>query len=131
MNETPQDDQEALQFIKEKIDTVPHLEALLLLWDTRPGVWRVEDVARRIYVSPEAARDLLRELADSGIIAAAPGVLNAYVCDPTPEWNRLIALVDALYKRKIVAVSRMIHAKPSAAVRQFADAFRLTKRDGK
>lgn len=131
MADIPQDDQEALQFIREKIDTVSHLEALLLLWSTRKSVWKVEDVAKRIYLPPEAARLLLGELADSGIIADAPGVLNAYLCDPSPELNELIAHVDALYRRNIVAVSRMIHDKPSAALRQFADAFRVKKKDGK
>jgi len=127
----PQDDQKALQFIHQRIDTVSQLEALLLLWNTRPGVWTVENVARRIYVSPEATRRLLRELADDGMIAAVPGVQDAYVCDPAPELTELLGHVDAFYKRNLVAVSRMIHAKPSAAVRQFSDAFRLTKKDGK
>ena len=120
-----------MQFIAEKIDTVSHLEALLLLWSTRPSVWTAEDVASRIYVSPEAARRLLRELADNGMIASAPGAQDAYLCDPASELREVIARVDAFCKRNLVAVSRMIHAKPSAAVRQFADAFRLTKKDDK
>ena len=131
MADLSQDDQKALQFISEKIDTVSHLETLLLLWKTRPGVWTAENVAGRIYVSPDAARRLLRELADNGTIAAAPGMQDAYVCDPATGLSELIGHVDAFYKHNLVAVSRMIHAKPPAAVRQFADAFRLTKKDDK
>ena len=131
MADIPQDDQTALQFIREKIDSVSHLEALLLLWNTRARAWTAENVARRIYVSPEAARRLLRELADNGMIASAPGEQDAYVCDPARELGEVIGQVDAFYKRNLVAVSRMIHAKPAAAVRQFADAFRLTKKDNK
>lgn len=131
MADIPQDDQNALQFIREKIDTVSHLETLLLLWKTRPGVWTAENVAKRIYVSPEAAQRLLRELADSGMIASAPGAQDAYLCDPAAGLSELIGQVDAFYRQNLVAVSRMIHAKPPAAVRQFADAFRLTKKDDK
>ena len=38
-----------------------------------------------------------------------------------------MAAVDTTYRRELIRVSRLIHSKPSAAVREFARAFRLKK----
>lgn len=47
---------EVEQFLLAAIDTVPHLEALLLIFQNPDTVWSVEDLAARIYVgSPQAA----------------------------------------------------------------------------
>jgi hypothetical protein len=39
------------QFLLEQIDTVPHLEALLFLWNSRPQPWSV-DKWRRVCFCP-------------------------------------------------------------------------------
>jgi len=47
-----------------------------------------------------------------------------------PESPDLADTVDALataYSRHLVAVTEIVHAKPSKGVRAFADAFRLRK----
>jgi hypothetical protein len=52
----PKDDQAHIaveKFIFEQIDTVPHLEALLLIWNRRPKVWTAAEMASALYVSPE------------------------------------------------------------------------------
>ena len=41
--------------------------------------------------------------------------------------DRLIEALDARYRRDLVRISRMIHAKASPGVRDFADAFRFAK----
>ena len=45
------------QFLQDQIDTVPHLEALLLLWNSRPKPWSVVDMADGLFVAPEAAKE--------------------------------------------------------------------------
>lgn len=39
----------------------------------------------------------------------------------------MISQLEAIYRREIVRISTLIHAKPSAAIRDFARAFRFTK----
>ena len=112
------------QFIVEEIDSVPHLEALLLLWRNRPRPWPVEDLARSLYLQTEAAQALVYDLQRRGL---------AVLESDRWSWNErsshaaLMELLDHTYRRELVRVSSMIHSKPSPAVRQFARAFRLKK----
>lgn len=53
---------DAYEFILEKMDSVPHLEALILLWNSRPVGWTCEELASRLYVPSEKVNDLLRDL---------------------------------------------------------------------
>ncbi len=50
------------QFILENIDSVPHLEALILFWNSRPVGWTGEEMASRLYVKPEQVWVILRDL---------------------------------------------------------------------
>ena len=45
------------RFIMNRMDTVPHLEALLLLWRERPRLWSVESVAERLWVKPPRSHE--------------------------------------------------------------------------
>jgi hypothetical protein len=54
---------EVLRFIERRIDSVPHLEALLLLWENPARTWTVGDISARVYVSLDQAQTLLRDLA--------------------------------------------------------------------
>ena len=41
------------EYILEKIDSVPHLEAVILLWNSRPVGWTADELASRLYVPSE------------------------------------------------------------------------------
>ncbi len=121
-------DREVLRFIFERIDSVPHLEALMLIWDSRPKPWSAEDLAQRLYVDRNAALGLLQDLAREHLIVKDAGPPEQYFYQKqSEESENLIAAVHAKYSAEIVAVSNMIHRKASSAVRDFADAFRFTK----
>lgn len=51
------------RFIENQIDSVPHMEALLLLWQSSPEAWGAKQLASRIYVSSDTAGQILRDLA--------------------------------------------------------------------
>lgn len=128
LHETNWDDSEVFRFIMEEIDSVPELEALLLLWSSSTAAWSGRELAQRLYVSAEVANKLLADLARKKLIAAIPGAQGSYRYESSSEeQNRLMGRVDATYRREIVRISTMIHAKPSSAVRDFARAFRFTK----
>lgn len=115
------------QFLRDNIDTVPHLEALLLLWNARPKSYSVKEMGDRLFLAPEAAQEILDELVRSGLVAAVAGADETYCYDSEPDRDRLMAAIDTTYRRELIQVSRLIHSKPSAAVREFARAFRLKK----
>jgi hypothetical protein len=116
------------RFILEEIDSVPHLEALLLLWNSRPLPWTREKLAERLYVTPSAAQELAQDLVRQHFAVSSEEDVARYSYDSRAEQtNRLIATLDATYRRKVVRISTLIHSKPSSSLRDFARAFRFTK----
>lgn len=113
------------QFILDEIDSVPHLEALLLLWNSRPKQWSLEEMAKSLYVSPETTQHLLQDLERQNLVAFTE---QGYCYRPgLNERDQLLEAVDRTYRRELVRISRMIHSKASPAVREFARAFRFKK----
>lgn len=115
------------QFLHKQIDTVPHLEALLLLWNSRPKPWSVLEMANGLYISSDAAKVILDDLVRQDLIAVDYGSPKSYRYEAAPERDDLLASVDLIYRQELIRVSRLIHSKPSAAIRAFARAFRLKK----
>lgn len=119
-------DEDVIGFILDEIESVPQLEALLLLRNTRPRKWMVDELSKRLYISREAARSVLEDLSRKKLILLDPAD-STYHYAATEDRDRLIGLVDETYRRQIVRISQLIHSKPSAALRDFARAFRFTK----
>ncbi len=128
MTEKQQLEEKVYQFILDQVESVPHLEALLLLWNSRPQPWTVENLARRLYVSTEVVGSLLQDLERRRLIVLESGPPQGYrYASESTEKDELIAAVDGTYRREVVRISTMIHSKPSSSVREFARAFRFTK----
>jgi hypothetical protein len=114
------------QFIIEQIDSVPHLEALLLIWTRRPQQWSVDQIACSLYIRRNVAEEILKDLSTRGLISTTGK--DVYFCDPqNPELDELLSLVATTYSRELIRVSTLIHSKAPASVREFARAFRFTK----
>jgi hypothetical protein len=113
------------RFIVEMIDSVPELEALLLLRASRHDHWSVEDAGARLYVSVIVAAHVLNSLAERGLLAVA-GAQYRYA-QLRPELDAVVGDLASTYASNLIAVTRLIHNKPVTSVQQFADAFRLRK----
>jgi DNA-binding MarR family transcriptional regulator len=116
------------RFILEEIESVPHLEALLLISRDQEKRWSTEEMARFLYVSPESAQSILQDLSRRGLIAGSSDPTNLYYFDGSSEQrNALLRTLDQTYRRELIRISRMIHSKAASSVREFARAFRFTK----
>jgi hypothetical protein len=112
------------QFIVDHIDTVPQLEALLLLWNSRPRVWVLHDLAKALYISTDETKAIVDPLVRRGYVCT--GTADDYsFCSGTHD--ALIAAVNDTYRRELIRISRMIHSKASPSVREFARAFLFKK----
>jgi hypothetical protein len=118
-------DPEVNAFLMSFIDTVPHLEALLLFWNSRPRPWSVDQMAKSLYIDASRAKIVLEDLHRYGLIGGAGQ--SDFLYDSTPEKDRVVGLIDERYRRDLIGISTMIHAKPPAAIREFAKAFRFKK----
>jgi hypothetical protein len=125
---SPQIPPSVLQFIAERIDTVPQLEALLLLWENPQRVWTEEELAARIYVSRQNAAQILQALERRQLVTAEAAQATHYRYNP--QWDpsgQVMPEVAAAYSRHLVPLATFIHSRASSAVREFARAFDLKK----
>lgn len=126
MTNIPESEFDVYEFVLESIDSVPHLEALILLWNSRPVWWTREELASRLYVPLKQVEDLLRDLVRMELIAEAEGRPPKFSYLPKLErQNELLHSLDTAYRKDLVRISTMIHSKASSGVREFARAFRL------
>jgi len=112
------------RFIFDEIDSVPHLEALLLLWNTRPRQWSIDELARYLYIPGDRTRQIIRDLQQRDLVLCDS---DRCAYHSTESRDPLIAEMDRTWRRELVRISTMIHSKASPAVRDFARAFRLKK----
>jgi predicted ArsR family transcriptional regulator len=112
------------EFILEQIETVPHLEALLLLWNSRTKQWSLQEIANALYISNEAADGVLQDLKQRNLIAENS---SAYSYNSDLSRDNLIEEVDKTYRKELLRITRMIHSKAPSSVREFARAFRFKK----
>ena len=87
-------------FIIEQIDSVPQLEALLLLFNSRPKTWSIETMAKSLYVRSDVAVRILDTLLQRKLIAVhshRPDVF--YYASEDDYQNRLMEAVDAVYRK--------------------------------
>jgi DNA-binding MarR family transcriptional regulator len=126
--ERQESEEEALRFLLDQIDSVPELEALLLLWQHRPAYWKISDLVRRLYIDQEQTRAILQGLSRKELVAEDELHSGSYRYESKSErQDQLIGRAEELYRREIVRISTLIHSKPSRAIRDFADAFRFKK----
>jgi hypothetical protein len=111
-------------FILQEIDTVPHLEALLLLWNSRPRQWSFDGMSSSLYLPPDLTRQVIADLERRGFIALTEDHHFSY---RPSDRDQLVEQVDKIYRREVVRISNMIHSKPAASLREFARAFRFKK----
>ncbi|HLH09468.1 MAG TPA: hypothetical protein VKW78_19675 [Terriglobales bacterium] len=119
---------DAYAFIYENIASVPQLEALVLLWNSRPVWWTRDELASRLYIPPDQVAKLLRDLVRMQLIAESNTLPPKFsYLAKSEEQNQLMASLDATYRKDLVRISTMIHSKTSSGVREFARAFQLNQ----
>lgn len=118
-------------FIVGEIDSVPHLEALLLLWRNAPQRFSAAELAKQLYIHAGQGAAIAEDLHRRGLIERGErdqGGSAGFFYDMRSEArNELLEAVDATYRRELIRISGIIHSKPSPGVRAFANAFRFRK----
>jgi hypothetical protein len=114
------------RFVLTSVPSVPFVEALLLFRGSAEAL-DTGYVSRRLYISEQAASQVVMQLRETGIVeATANGAAYRYA----PRNDALRSLLDRLatfYATHLIEVTQLIHSRTERAARQFADAFKLRK----
>jgi hypothetical protein len=97
------------RFVLTRIPSIPHLEAALALRRDRTTQWDAVGMARAIYVTPQRAAEVLRDLTAAGVAEFDPPrqTFRYSPCD-----DQLSSLMDQLaemYRVDTVGITRLVH----------------------
>ena len=120
-------EEDVYRFILNQIDSVPQMEALLLLWESRPKQWTENEIAARLYVGVDVVRNIMQALHRRRLVAGSESEKRYWYEARPGDGDRVVEAVATTYRRELVRVSTFIHSKASSAVRDFADAFKFKK----
>jgi hypothetical protein len=116
---------EVKRFILVSIQSVPYLEAILLLRSERRYAWDSKQLARGLYMSEKAAGELLSALLAAEVVVTTEQQPTSFRYHPGSDHLRQMIdrLADA-YASNLVAVTNLIHSKIDRKAQHFAGAFK-------
>jgi DNA-binding IclR family transcriptional regulator len=116
---------EVLSFVDRHIESVEHLEILLLLAAQEKN-WSAAEIFQKIQSSQSSVEQRLESLVGAGLLAKDGAGLFHFA--PKDEETRKVVkdLADA-YKTRRVRIIEAIYTRKTDAVRTFADAFKFRK----
>lgn len=113
------------RFIITSIESVPHLEAVLLLRSDPAKGWSVKQLVQTLYISEKRAEAVLADLAAAGFADAEGRPASSYRYRPvTAELQAMVDRVAEVYTTSLVEVTNLIHSKLSKQAQEFGDAFK-------
>ncbi|HET7811757.1 MAG TPA: hypothetical protein VFL16_14400 [Steroidobacteraceae bacterium] len=116
-----------LRFIEENIDTVPQLETLLEMSEAAERGWLIADIAAHNYISEQRAEETLQALRRRGLVSVDESVPSFRFSPADDQTRALVAEVARCYRQNLSRIATLIHAKPSASIKEFARAFEMKK----
>jgi DNA-binding MarR family transcriptional regulator len=116
-----------LRFLEENIDTVPQLETLLMMSVEADRSWLIADIASRNYIAEQRATATLNALLRRGLVTSEESPPRFRFDPATDEVRALVADLARCYQKNLSRITELIHAKPSASIKEFARAFDLKK----
>ena len=128
MGDNRRSETDVYRFLYNNIDTIPHLEALLQLWHSRPRKWVSRELAARLFVNESILKKIIRDLEQLQLAAStAEGEPLYWYASRSTETDELIDAVAKTYQLHLVEVTVAIHSKASSGAREFGRAFKLRK----
>lgn len=115
------------RFILTSVPSVPYLEALLLFRSMHGAPMSTEMVARRLYLSEAAARQVVAQLREARVVLDEPAGDSHRFAPESVELAALLETLSEFYRTHLVEVTDLIHTRTGRKAQQFADAFKLRR----
>lgn len=116
---------EVKSFLIQFIDSISHLEVLLMLYSTPEKKWDAQNVSKELRSNVTAATIQLENLQSKGLITVDES--HQYSYHESSALHETIKLLFNLYHAKPVAVVSCIYEKPTDKLKGFSDAFKIKK----
>lgn len=113
------------EFIARYVDSIAHLEALLLLRRETAGEWDGPRLATRLYIPAAEAQRVLDQLAAAALVRREAG-LYRYLPKSAGD-EAVVERLSALYATHLIPITHLIHDRTGRRIQAFADAFKLKK----
>lgn len=119
----------ARRLVSAWIPTVPHLEALVLAHANPAKDWEVAEIGQLLYVPGDTARSVLLDLVRARlmVVSRAEPLMARYAPADESLQQATNELVE-VYTRRVVEVTRLIHAHEGDGAQRLADAFRVRRK---
>ncbi|MDE2223043.1 MAG: hypothetical protein KGK03_08240 [Candidatus Omnitrophica bacterium] len=110
------------RFILTSIESVPHLEAILLMHQKPQKGWDAKTIAQSLFINEKNAEKVLTDLCASKIIDQQ-GTSYVYAPSITGLKEKIDALAD-VYSKNLIEVTNLIHSKTDKQAQQFGEGFK-------
>ncbi len=115
------------RFVLTSVHSVPFLEAMLMLRSHADKSWSATDVAQRLFVATSRGEELLAQLHEAGLVV--PGdAERSFRWDAGTPVAPMVDKLAQVYAVNVVGVTELIHSRQERRALQFADAFRLRRK---
>jgi hypothetical protein len=116
------------RFINQHVASVEQLEVLLLARRSPGRSWSSEDMARELYSHPSSIARRFEALLAGGMLRETASGYFQYA-PRSVELDATVALLEAMYRERRVAVISAIASRSVENVKAFSDAFRIRKKE--
>jgi hypothetical protein len=118
------------RFILDRIDSIGHLECLLLLRGSPDDWWDEGRIAERLYISVKDCRPITIGLYTAGLLVrdkTEKGYRYRY-CPSRGDFREMVDRLAYYYSRHVVPISNLVHLKPRSRIEEFSRAFDMEKK---
>lgn len=116
------------RFISTCIDSVPQLEAILLLRDDPEIQWDSKMMAQRLFVSEKQTAEILNRISEVGLATQRLDHHGFYHYHPqSEELREMVNGLAKIYAKNLIEVTDLIHSKTNKQAQQFGEAFKWRK----
>lgn len=109
------------RFILDSIESVPALEALLLMHRDPEREWTASNLAAVLYMEPQRIGSIVADLVVRGLCRRRHDGEARYSALPsTSELARRLDQLADVYAHHLIAVTNLIHSQPRTKARSFS-----------
>lgn len=121
---------DVIALLKRSIHSIGQVEVLLLLFRRREG-WSAEAVSRELRSSPYGAETHLKSLQGDGLVEKRVTDGLYYFSPASPAIEDAVGKLAILHSERMTTLVELIYDSRPDAIRAFAEAFRIKKKDPK